>query len=52
MSAILRVFEDFGVDDLAVVDENHRLLGMLSEKYVNRRYAEEMERSQREFFGE
>jgi CIC family chloride channel protein len=52
VSAILRVFEDFGVDDLAVVDENHRLLGMLTEKYVNRRYAEELERSQREFFGE
>ena len=52
VSAILRVFEDFGVDDLAVVDEDHRLLGMLTEKYVNRRYAEELERSQREFFGE
>ncbi len=52
VSAILRVFEDFGVDDLAVVDEDHRLMGMLTEKYVNRRYAEEMERSQREFFGE
>ena len=52
ISAILRVFEDFGVDDLAVVDEAHRLLGMLTEKYVNRRYAEELERSQREFFGE
>jgi len=52
ISAILRVFEDFGVDDLAVVDEAHRLMGMLTEKYVNRRYAEELERSQREFFGE
>ncbi len=52
VSAILRVFEDFGVDDLAVVNEEHRLMGMLSEKYVNRRYAEELERSQREFFGE
>ena len=52
VSAILRVFEDFGVDDLAVVDEDHRLMGMLTEKYVNRRYAEELERSQRDFFGE
>ncbi|MDV6332660.1 chloride channel protein [Asticcacaulis sp. 201] len=52
ISAIMRVFEHFGVDDLAVVDENHKLLGLLTEKYVNRRYVEELERSQREFFGE
>lgn len=52
IAAILRVFEHFSVDDLAVVDENHRLLGFVSEKYVNRRYVEELERSQREFFGE
>ena len=50
--AIQRVFEHFSVDDLAVVDEGHRLLGMLTEKYVNRRYAEALEQSQREFFGE
>jgi CIC family chloride channel protein len=35
-----------------VVDEDHKLLGLLTEKYVNRRYVEELERSQREFFGE
>lgn len=52
ISAILRVFEHFGADDLAVVNDEHKLMGMLSEKYVNRRYAEELERSQREFFGE
>ena len=52
ISAILRVFEDFGVDDLAVADEAHKLLGFLSERYVNRRYVEELERSQRDFFGE
>ncbi len=52
ISAILRVFSDFSVDDLAVVDDHHRLLGFVSEKYANRRYVEELERSQREFFGE
>ena len=52
ISAIMRIFEHFGVDDLAVVDEDHKLLGLLTEKYVNRRYVEELERSQREFFGE
>ncbi len=52
VSNIMRVFDDFSVDDLAVVDDKHKLLGFLSEKYVNRRYLEELERSQREFFGE
>ncbi|MGA9659371.1 MAG: chloride channel protein [Asticcacaulis sp.] len=52
ISAIMRVFEHFGVDDLAVVSEDHKLMGLLTEKYVNRRYMEELERSQREFFGE
>ena len=52
ISAIQRVFEHFNVDELAVVDESHRLRGLLSEKYVTRRYAEALEQSQREFFGE
>ncbi|MDI7775074.1 chloride channel protein [Asticcacaulis sp. EMRT-3] len=52
IAAIQRVFEHFGVDDLAVVGEDHKLLGILTEKYVTRRYAEELERSQRDFFGE
>ncbi|MEI9904069.1 MAG: CBS domain-containing protein [Asticcacaulis sp.] len=52
IAAIQRVFEHFNVDDLAVVNEDHKLLGMLTEKYVNRRYAEALEQSQREFFGE
>ncbi|MEI9904642.1 MAG: chloride channel protein [Asticcacaulis sp.] len=52
IAAIQRVFEHFSVDDLAVVDEHHKLLGMLTERYVNRRYAEALEQAQREFFGE
>ncbi len=52
IAAIQRVFEHFNVDDLAVVDENHRLCGVLTEKYVARRYAGALEQSQREFFGE
>ncbi|EGF93515.1 voltage gated chloride channel family protein [Asticcacaulis biprosthecium C19] len=52
ISAILRMFEHFAVDDLAVVNEDHKLLGLLTERYVNRRYAEELEKTQREFFGE
>ncbi len=52
ISAILRLFDHFSVDDMAVVGEDHKLLGLLTENYVNRRYAEELEQSQREFFGE
>jgi CIC family chloride channel protein len=52
IAAILRVFDHFSVDDLAVVDQDHKLLGFVSEKYINRRYVEELEQSQKEFFGE
>lgn len=52
IAAIQRVFEHFSVDDLAVVSEDHKLMGLLTEKYVTRRYAEALEQSQREFFGE
>ncbi len=52
IAAILRVFDHFSVDDLAVVDEQHKLMGFVSEKYINRRYVEELEQSQKEFFGE
>lgn len=52
IAALQSAFDDFGVDDLAVVDAKHKLLGFITEKYLNRRYAEELEKSQREFFGE
>jgi CIC family chloride channel protein len=52
IASVKRAFDNFGVDELAVVDKNRKLLGFISEKYVNRRYAEELERSQRDFFGE
>ena len=37
---------------MAVADPEGTVLGLLSEKYVRRRYAEELEKSQRELFGE
>lgn len=52
IGSLIALFDDFGCDDLAVVDEQGRLLGLASEKYVRRRYLEALERSQREFFGE
>ena len=51
-SAIMRVFEQQEVDELAVVDARGRLLGVVSEKYVRRRYTEEIEKAQRELFGD
>ena len=49
---ILDHFEQHGADDLAVVDADGRVLGVLTEKYVNRRYIEESEKAQSELFGE
>jgi len=52
VSAVLRTFEREEADDLAVVDESKRVLGIVTEKYVHRRYAAEIEKAQKEFFGE
>lgn len=51
-SAIMRVFEDREVDDLAVIGPDAHVLGLVSEKYVRRRYTEEIEKAQREMFGD
>jgi CIC family chloride channel protein len=52
IDAILDLFEAREADDLAVVDGEGRVIGILTEKYVNRRYIEESEKSQGQFFGE
>lgn len=52
VAAVMRAFEREEVDDLAVVDPDGMLLGLLSERHVRRRYTEEIEKSQRELFGE
>jgi CIC family chloride channel protein len=49
---ILDHFEQHGADDLAVIDKDGRVLGVLTEKYVNRRYIEESEKAQHELFGD
>lgn len=48
----LRVFDTNGADFLAVVDTGGEVIGTLSEKFVHRRYTDEMEKAQREMFGE
>jgi CIC family chloride channel protein len=51
-STILARFEALQVDDLVVVDEQGHILGLLTEKHVRRRYAEELEKQQAKLFGE
>jgi CIC family chloride channel protein len=50
--AVMARFDADQVDELAVVDPDGKVLGTLSEKFVRRRYAEELEKAQRELFGE
>ena len=49
---IMDRFDANEADDLAVVDAKGSLLGMLTEKYVRRRYADEADRALREIYGE
>ncbi|WEK00027.1 MAG: chloride channel protein [Candidatus Sphingomonas phytovorans] len=50
--AIMARFDADQVDELAVVGPDGVVLGVLSEKFVRRRYAEELEKGQRDLFGE
>ena len=52
MAGIMRLFDATGADELAVVGGDGKVLGLLSESFVRRRYAEELEKAQRELFGE
>lgn len=52
VAAVTRRFEELGADDIAIVSDEGLLLGVLTEKYVQRRYAAELEKAQRELFGE
>ena len=48
----IRTFDLNEADYLAVVDHQRVVLGTLSERFVHRRYADEVEKAQREMFGE
>lgn len=50
--AIMELFDASGADDLAVVDPEGRIIGMLTERFVRKRYADELDRAQRELYGE
>ena len=49
---ILQLFDEASADELAVVDEQGRVIGVVTEKHARRRYFDEVEASQRELFGE
>ncbi len=48
----MRQFDRSHSDELAVVDAQRQVLGVLSEKFVRKRYAEELDRRHRELLGE
>lgn len=52
IAAVMTRFDASGADELAVLDSERRVLGILSESFVRRRYAEELEKAQKELFGE
>ncbi|WP_062203346.1 chloride channel protein [Aureimonas sp. AU12] len=52
IGVVMATFDDAGTDELAIVDRDGQVLGFLSETYVRKRYAEELEKAQRDFYGE
>lgn len=49
---VMHIFEASEADELAVVDGDGHVLGLLSEAYVTRRYASELERQHLDLYGE
>jgi len=52
IKTVMAAFDAAGVDEMAVVTADGTVLGILSESYVRRRYADELDKAQRELFGE
>ncbi len=48
----MRAFDHTQADELAVIDVNREVIGILSEAYATRRYAEELDKARRELTGE
>lgn len=49
---VMEAFERTETEELAVVDADRHVLGLLAETYVSRRYAKELEKQQLDLFGE
>jgi CIC family chloride channel protein len=52
IAEVMQTFDASQIEELAVVDSAGRLLGVLAENYVSRRYAKELEKVQEGLFGE
>ena len=52
ITAVMSRFGDAQRDELAVVDQHGHVIGPLTKAHVRRRYGEELEKAQRELFGE
>jgi CIC family chloride channel protein len=52
ITEIMAKFDQVQADELVVVGHDGVVLGTLSEKFVRKRYAEELEKAQRDLFGE
>lgn len=50
--SILKLFDEVAADELAVVDDQDRVIGVVGERHARRRYFEALETSERELFGE
>jgi len=48
----MTIFDSNGADFLAVVSAEGEVIGTLAEKFIHRRYTDEMDKAQREMFGE
>ncbi len=48
----MKAFDTAATDELAVLDADGHVLGIVTETYVRRRYAEELDKAQRALFGE
>lgn len=52
IAGVMKRFDASGADELAVLDADRHVVGILSESHVRRRYAEELEKAQSDLFGE
>ena len=52
LGAVMKTFDAAQSDELAVLDPAGQVLGIVTEIYVHRRYAEELDKAQRDLFGE
>jgi len=49
---MIAAFDAASADELAVVDDGGKVIGVVTEKHARRRYFEALEEAQRDLFGE